>query len=49
MKAIHLPSFNSVDAAFGWLASRGYDVVRLVMYRGPDGLVRGSALVRGAS
>lgn len=44
MIAIHLPSFSSVGDAFEWLEGRGR-VVRLVLYRGPDGLVRGSALI----
>jgi hypothetical protein len=44
--AIHLPSLPSISDAFDWLAAQGHSVIRLVMYRGADGLIRGSALVR---
>lgn len=46
MFAIHIPPLASIDEAFAWLAARG-EVVRVVLYRGEDGYVRGSALLRG--
>jgi hypothetical protein len=45
MIAVALPSFETIDQAFAWLEGQG-EVVRLMLYRGPDGMVRGSALVR---
>jgi uncharacterized protein YhfF len=40
LEAIHLPSFPDVPSAFAFLEGQG-EVVRLVLYRGPDGWVRG--------
>jgi hypothetical protein len=45
MSAIHLPSFETVEAALDWLHSQG-DVVRVCLMLGNDGMVRGTALVR---
>jgi hypothetical protein len=45
MIAIHLPSFATETEALDWLQRQG-EVVRVVLTRGPDGLIRGNALVR---
>lgn len=46
MIAIHLPSFENEEAAIDWLYEHHPGYVRVVLYRGADGMVRGSALVR---
>lgn len=45
MIAIHLPSFDTVEAALDWLEAQG-EIVRVCLSRGADGMIRGTALVR---
>jgi hypothetical protein len=47
--ALTLPGCASFPEAFAWLTKHaaGAEVLSVALYRGPDGLVRGSVLVRG--
>lgn len=45
MIAVHLPSFDTETDALDWLHDR-YEVIRVVLFVGADGLVRGTALAR---
>lgn len=47
MTALRLPGCPSVQAALAWIAREavGKVVTRVVLFRGPDGLVRGSVLL----
>lgn len=47
MTALRLPGCPDIASAFAWLAreAAGRVVIRVVLARGPDGLVRGSAMV----
>lgn len=47
MIALSIPACPSIDAALAWVAREAAQrpVVRVVMFRGPDGLVRGLAMV----
>ncbi len=49
MIVIHLPSFDTVTAALDWLAEQPGTVERVVLMRGRDGMVRGSAVMRVAT
>lgn len=47
MTSIALPGCPDIASAFAWLAreAAGRVVLRFVIFRGPDGLLRGSAMV----
>lgn len=48
MIALLIPSFPDETSAMDWLDKQG-TIVRVVLLRGPDGFVRGTALVRPRS
>lgn len=48
MRAVLIPSFDTVEEAIDWVEKHG-TVVSVSLMRGADGKVRGNALVREAS
>ncbi len=46
MFVVHLPSFDTVEDALDWVHAQG-EVVRVVLLTGVDGLIRGTALLKG--
>jgi len=44
MIIVHLPNFATPDAALDWLDGQG-ETIRVYLMRGPDGMLRGSAII----
>jgi len=42
---VHLPSFRTPDEALDWLDGQG-ETIRVYLMRGPDGMLRGSAVIQ---
>lgn len=47
MDVVRLPGFETEDEAIAWCLARGF--VHPVLYRGVDGMVRGSVRVRATT